>query len=295
MQAMLGGDFERAWRVSDGVLAQRLSAKEPCWNVPRHMQWVWRGEPLAGKRVLVRCYHGLGDTLQFVRFAAPLRAAASDVAVWVQPELLSLVASVPGVDRVLPLHDGDPGVAYDVDIEVMELPHALRVTLGTLPGRVPYVFPRQAPARFPRDGRSLVGIVWRAGNWDPRRTIPPGLMARLGAVPGVELVSLQRGHSPQELGETGARDLSSGDGEAAAQIIRELDLVVSVDTMVAHLAGALGAPVWTLLHSDADWRWMRGREDSPWYPTMRLFRQRRPGDWSGVIDEVAAALANGFC
>ena len=261
---MLVGDLERAWRVSDGVLARRLAAGEPCWNAPRHLQWVWRGEPLAGKRVLVRCYHGLGDTLQFIRFAAPLRAVARDVAVWVQPELLSLVASVPGVDRVLPLHDGDPGVSFDADIEVMELPHALRVTLAALPGCVPYVFPRQAPVRLPRDGRALVGIVWRAGNWDPRRTVPPGLLARLGAVPGIELVSLQRGHSQQELEETGARDLSSGNSEVTARIIRELDLVVCVDTMVAHLAGAVRGPVWTLLHSDCDWRWMRGREDSPW-------------------------------
>lgn len=293
-QAMLAGDFERAWRVSDRVLERRLLSGEPCWHRPRHEQWVWRGEGFGGKRVLVRCYHGLGDTIQFIRFAAPLREVASHVAVWAQPELLRLVGSVQGVDRVLPLHEGDPDLLYDVDIEVMELPHALRLTPSALPQGVPYL---SLPADHNppvRDPHPRVGIVWRAGNWDPRRSVPAALMARLSALPGLRVFSLQRGDGLREVEQTGAADLSSDDVDAAAAAIKQLDLVVAVDTMVAHLAGALGVPVWTLLHSEADWRWMRSRDDSPWYPTMRLFRQRAPGDWNSVLDDVAAALRDRF-
>src|SRR5205809_1886740 len=121
--AMRRGDFERAWQISDLHLRDRLADGEPCWNWPRHLQPIWRGTPLAGRRVLVRCYHGLGDTLQFVRFAAPLSRVARHNIFWVQPALLGLVAGVAGVQEVLPLHDGDPGIDYDVDIEIMELPH----------------------------------------------------------------------------------------------------------------------------------------------------------------------------
>ena len=294
IEARRAGDFERAWRVSDGVLQARVAAGEPCWHWPRHLQWVWRGESLAGKRVFVRCYHGLGDTIQFIRYATPLREVASEVVVWAQPQLLELVASVPGVDRVLPLHDGAPDYPYDVDVEIMELSHALRLAPDALRGGVPYLSP--PPGRVPllRDGRPVIGIVWKAGDWDGRRSVPAAVMRRLGTLPGCHVVSLQRGDGIRELGETGAADLSTDDVGATARLIQRLDLVVTVDTMVAHLAGALGVPVWTMLHSDADWRWMAGRDDSPWYPTMRLFRQRRAGDWETVMDDVLAALAERF-
>src|SRR5215217_1607145 len=133
MAAMRRGDFARAWRISDAILNERLASGETCWQLPRHFQNIWDGTPLSGKRVLIRCYHGLGDTIQFIRFAAPLRAIAPEVIVWDQPELMELVRSVRGVDRVLPLHNGAPGVDYDVDVEIMELPHALRVQPDTIP------------------------------------------------------------------------------------------------------------------------------------------------------------------
>lgn len=294
IDAMLSGDFERAWGVSDLVLEARVAAAEPCWHLPRHLQWVWRGESFAGKRVLVRCYHGLGDTLQFIRYVTPLRAVAREVAVWTQPELLALVASVAGVDRVLPLHDGAPDHPHDVDVEVMELAHALRLTPGSVPGGVPYLARPSGKVPLVRDGRPVIGIVWKAGDWDARRSLPAAVMRRLGSHPAFQVVSLQRGDGLKEAAETGATDLSSDDVLAAARLLGEVDLVVTVDTMVAHLAGALGVPVWTLLHSDADWRWMRGRSDSPWYPTMRLFRQRAAGDWDGVMDDLLAALAVSF-
>src|SRR5215204_5076865 len=139
MAAMRHGDFARAWEISDAILRHRRAEGQTCSHWPRHLQFVWTGAPLAGKRVLIRCYHGLGDTIQFIRFAAPLRAIARDVAVWVQPSLLSLTATAPGVDRVLPLHDGSPDSPYDVDIEVMELPHALRADVHSIPREVPYL------------------------------------------------------------------------------------------------------------------------------------------------------------
>jgi hypothetical protein len=263
-------------------------AGEPCGHLPRHEQWVWDGTPLDGKRVLVRCYHGLGDTLQFIRFAPRVKAVAAEVVVWAQPPLISLLETAPGIDRLLPLHDGDVGVDYDVDVEVMELSHVFRSTMWTLPADVPYLY--APPAPLAKHGRLAVGIVWKAGDWDGRRNVPYSLLAPLAQVPGVELHVLQRGAALAEREKGFGVVSGSDDPYEAARVMRALDLVVSIDSMPAHLAGALGVPVWTLLHADPDWRWMLGRDYSPWYPTMRLFRQERPGDWVSVIARVAAEL-----
>jgi len=292
--AMRRGDFESAWSISDEILRARLASGETCWHWPRHLQYVWRGAAFTGARALVRCYHGLGDIIQFIRFAAPLRHTAREVIVWAPPLLLPLLATVSGVDRVLPLHDGTPEADYDLDMEIMELPHALRITLATLPPAVPYLFPPRLPFRIWRDSRPCIGLVWKAGDWDRRRSVPARLLARLGQVEGLRLMSLQLGATAGELAVIGAEDLSSQDVITTASRIRELDLVIAADTMVAHLAGALGAPAWTLLHADCDWRWMERRTDSPWYPSMRLFRQPWPGQWEPVIEEVSMALAERF-
>ena len=288
MAAMRRGDFTRAWQITDVILQERIAAGGWCWHMPRHLQYVWTGAPLAGKRVLVRCYHGLGDTIQFIRFAAPLREIAREVIVWVQPQLLTLVASAPGVDRVLPLHDSAPAAEYDVDIEVMELPHALRVAFETLLAEVPYLFPPAVPCLSLPSGFN-VGIVWEAGGWDSRRAVPLHLLRPLRLIPHVHLHSLQCGPARFDATHLTDSDIACDDVLVAAARMLQLDLVISVDTMAAHLAGALGAPVWTLLHSGCDWRWMRGAQ-SVWYPTMRLFRQAVPGAWPQVIDEVCTVL-----
>ena len=287
MRHMRRGEFGAAWRVSDAVLRGRAGTS--CAHRPRHEQWVWKGEPVEGKRVLVRCYHGLGDTLQFIRYTARLREVAREVTVWAQPELIPLLSTARGIDRLLPLHDGAPEVEFDVDVEVMELAHLFRDTPGTLPAEVPYL--HADPAPLPRDGKRAVGVVWRAGDWDERRSVPARLLAPLAEVPGVTLHVLQRGGGLAERPAGFGVDSGSDDATRTARVMRALELVVTVDSMPAHLAGALGVPVWTLLHADPDWRWMEGRDDSPWYPTMRLFRQRRPGDWEEVIRRVAAELA----
>jgi hypothetical protein len=287
MRHMRTGEWEAAWRVSDRVLARH--AGQPSWHLPRHEQWIWNGTPLDGRRVLVRCYHGLGDTLQFIRYAPLLRAIGAEATFWVQPALIPLLRTMPDAGTLLPLHDGDAGVEYDVDVEIMELAHVFHTTPRSIPGPVPYL--HAEPASLPRDGRLHVGLVWKAGDWDDRRSIPADLLRPLAEVPGVAIHVLQRGGGLAERPADFGVDSGSDDPMEAARTMRALDLVVTVDSMPAHLAGALGVPVWTLLHAEPDWRWMDHRDDSPWYPSMRLFRQPRPGDWPAVVARVAAELA----
>jgi hypothetical protein len=282
---MRSGDFVSAWALSDAVL--RARAGSTACHLERHEQWLWDGSPVAGRRVLVRCYHGLGDTIQFIRYAPLLQAIGSTVIVWAQPELLPLLRTASGIDELLELHDGAPEADYDVDVEVMELPHVFRTTLATLPARIPYLHPPLAAAA--EHGTMHVGLVWAAGGWDERRSIPHALLAPLHQVPGITWHILQRGPPLAHLDERFGIIDPDGSVLATATRIRSLDLVITIDSMPAHLAGALGVPVWTLLHADPDWRWMEG-ERSPWYPSMRLFRQSVDGEWASVIAEVAREL-----
>jgi hypothetical protein len=286
MACMRRGDFAAAWRVSDEVLARRRARMEDCSHWPRHLQFIWNGEPIENRRLLIRCYHGLGDTIQFVRLLTPLRARAAEVTLWVQPQLIELVRTVPGIDRIEALHDGVPQIDYEVDIELMEVPHVLRLTPARIPRRVPYIY---VPAsRLQLDPSMLnVGLAWQSGDWLPERSIPDSALAPLANIAGVRWYSLQYPHRTPPLPAT---DLACADIVELGSRMQALDLIITVDTMVAHLAGALGLPVWTALQADCDWRWMSERSDSPWYPTMRLFRQHAPGGWSSVIEEIRAAL-----
>jgi hypothetical protein len=298
-EAMQREDFARAWAIADKTLLPETGFRKH--TGPRHLQRIWRGEPLAGRRVLVRCYHGLGDTLQFCRFLAPLRAIAREVILWCQPELIPLLSDIAGADRVIPLHDGTPDVAYDVDIEIMELAHALRATRAAISDSVPYLtldrLSRNERVRIPSPRMNrhtdrryyAVGVVWQPGNWDQRRSIPVQTLKLLQR-PGMRMYSLQRGASPDDLQALGAEDASASRIVALATAIRSLDLLVTIDSMPAHLAGAMGANVWTLLHADCDWRWRRDASHTAWYPTMRLFHQRTAGDWHGVMAAVGTAL-----
>jgi hypothetical protein len=282
---MRRGDFEAAWNVSDRVM--RARAGVPCTHLPRHFQYFWDGQPLDGKRVLVRCYHGLGDTIQFIRYIPLLRSRAREVVVWVQPKLIPLLRSVPGIDLLLPLHDGAPEVEFDTSVELMELPHVFRTAIETIPRDIPYL--HVAPARLPPSSNVAVGLTWAGGDWNEHRSIPFAVLEPLTRVSGVDWYVFQRGEAleerPQSLGT-----ISEGELHDEARLLAALDLMISVDTMTAHLAGALGVRIWTLLQENPDWRWMDQREDSPWYPTMRLFRQPHAGDWTNVIDRVTAAL-----
>jgi hypothetical protein len=260
IDAMRHGDFERAWNLSD------LSP-----NCPHRLP------DLAGKRVLLRCEHGLGDTIQFIRYAPLLRPMVARIIAHVQPRLVPLVRRLPAIDRVFTWNEPWPRGDYDCEIEVMDLPYLFRSAPATIPRDVPYLSVDPALAVPPCGG---IGLQWSSGDWDPRRSLPPSALALLRRIPRIRLVSLQDGPPAPDV-------------TATAATILALDLVITVDTMVAHLAGALAKPVWVLLPYDADWRWMLDRDDSPWYPTMRLFRQDAAGDWAPVIAKVAGLLQAG--
>lgn len=298
---MRSGRWERAWQLKDRQLNSPSAAS--CTHWPRHLQQVWTGEALAGRRVLVRCYHGLGDTLQFIRYLPALKSIAAETIVWAQPKLLPLLASADGIDRLLALHDGAPEVAFDVDVEIMELAHVFRSTPDTLPAAIPYLHADPMPlpdARADVEANSAagpggaapldIGLVWRGGDWNLDRSMPFEALAPLfRAHPGRLLILQPGAHAAGWNGRDG-RYLGEFNLPDYARALKALDLLITIDSMPAHLGGALGVPTWTLLHHDADWRWMADRADSPWYPGMRLFRQRAPGDWDGVIGEVADAL-----
>lgn len=288
---MRSGRFADAWAISDRLRELAPAVADP--KLPRHLQRIWDGRPLEG-RVLVRCYHGLGDTIQFVRYLPMVRTQARSVTLWAQPTLLALLARIPGVDAVLPLHDGAPDVEFDVDVELMELAYVFRTTLDTIPP-APYLqappFPVRREENRDEPGRRMaVGLVWRAGDWAPARSIPFPVLAPLAELPVSWHVLQGRDgldECPADLGLVCGTDSL----DEAASVIASLDLLITIDSMPAHLAGALGTPVWTMLPDEADWRWMTDRQDSPWYPSMRLFRRRKSEGWETVVENVRQELA----
>jgi hypothetical protein len=205
---------------------------------------------------------------------------------------MELLRSLDSVDRLLPLHDGSPQVDYDVDVELMELPHILRLNPQSIPAEVPYLTPPANTAKNDiRDsdpGQRRVGLCWSAGEWNPARSIPAAEFEPWRELADIRWFSLQY---PPALCPLPATQMAEQDIAAMASRMLTLDLVITVDTMVAHLAGALGLPVWLLLPDAPDWRWMSHRSDSPWYPTMSLFRQRHGADWSEVVAAVGQRLA----
>jgi hypothetical protein len=207
---------------------------------------------LRNQRVLIRCDHNLGDTIQFIRYLPMVQSIARDVVVHLPPALQ-------------PLLNVKSEGEHDVEIEVTDLAQLF----PAIPCDVPYLHAEPLPLH--RD-RLHVGIAWHSGGWHSKRDVPFALVEELAQIPAVTLHSLQE-EDAGELAET-------------ARLIRSLDLVITVDAIPAHLAGALGVPVWTLLHRECDWRWMAERDDSPWYPTMRLYRQRKAGDWSSVTRQL---------
>jgi hypothetical protein len=278
LAAMRRGDHATAWSINDAVLAARDPADRDNPLLPYHLRWVWDGRSFLNRHVLIRCYHGLGDTLQFARYLPRIGRLAASLTVEVQPELLPLLTSIPGPDRIIPFDPANPAPAAECDLEIMELAHALRLP----PETGPFPLLRTSPSRQPR---GTIGLCWRAGEWDPERSIHPDMLAELTSRPCVSLQPCKTHLSVLNV-EGCTRDIVE-----TAALISGVELVITVDTMIAHLAGALNRPVWVLLKHDADWRWMSEREDSPWYPSARLYRQRIPGDWTPVIASVAADLA----
>ncbi len=281
---MLLGNFEDAWRESDRIATRGKPDSNRFWD----------GRSLHNNRILIRCLHGLGDTLQFIRYAPLIRAIARSVTIEAQPKLRTLIEQSGLADNVITWSETEP--PWDQQIEVMELPRIFRTTLETIPCSVPYLRATnilQSP--LGAGSNSLqVGVVWTSSAFNPSRSIPIEHVASLFTIPGISFYGLQSGPEHCELSPWSLEicDLHNSVSTIhdTARVLKQLHLVISVDTMAAHLAGALGVPVWVLLPYECDWRWMLHRSDSPWYPTMRLFRQPEPGNWSAVVDQLVAHL-----
>ncbi len=261
----------------------------------------WNGEPLAGRTILLHAEQGLGDTLHFVRFAADVAARDGSVILECQSSLLELLRSAPGIDRLVAA--GSAPAAFDVHCPLMSLPGVLGLSQDKL-WRGPYL--SAEPARVETWRQRLtgvpgfrVGVCWQ-GNpenlFDRQRSFDVERLAPLARIAGVTLVNLQKGveqpaGASLELVELGSTLDADGAFLDTAAVMQHLDLVISADTSIAHLAGALGVPVWVALSAHGDWRWFAGREDSPWYPSLRLFRQQQLDHWDDVFARMAAALS----
>jgi hypothetical protein len=277
-RAMRRGDYERAWSVCAEALAARDPRTRDDPDKPYHLRWVWDGTPVDGRHVLVRCYHGLGDTVQFARYLPLLAQRAASVTLEGPERLASLLQQLPGVDRFIPFDPARPAAPSECDLEIMDLAFALR----TAPTKLPPPYLHAAPAPLPE---GTIALCYEAGEWDPARSVPPALLTELcrerpclSLVPGAtDLPVLNPEGCPFDMALT-------------ASWIAGAELIITVDTMIAHLAGAMNKPTWLLLKHDPDWRWPPDSERSDWYPSMRLYAQESPGAWSGVIDRVLADL-----
>jgi len=261
----------------------------------------WAGQDLAGKTILLLDEQGAGDIIHFARFATALKAMGATVLLRVRPEIAQLAKGFAGIDRVFSPPTAPP--PFDYHIHLMSIPHVLGTDLASIPAETPYVAVDPARSRHWAgriEGSGLkIGLAWAGNPNYPRdkfRSIALEHLSDLWDVQGVRYYSLQKPLKDGELGKFPTRttmvDVGSEltDFADTAAVIAELDLVICVDTAIAHLAGALGKPVWLLLPEIGDFRWLEGREDSPWYPTMRLFRQRRIGEWDEVLARVKAAM-----
>jgi hypothetical protein len=297
---LMEGDYVAGWPAFESRrLAGVLAPQARSFAVPE-----WRGEPLQGRTLLLHAEQGLGDTLQFVRFVQHLLAPGVSIILESQKPLVGLLQASLGTVRVVTQGEALP--PFDLQLPLMSLPHVLGTRLDTLPAAAPYlaVDPDKAARWQDRIGKATdlaVGVVW-SGNpdhkSDARRSLAAAAVLPELAMPGVRLFSLQKDLRASDAAILDAMagdvtDLSPWllDFTETGAALQALDLVIAVDTSVAHLAGALGRPVWMMTPYALDWRWLRHREDSPWYPTMRLFRQATPRVWDDVIARIRAGLA----
>ena len=301
---LLHGRFAEGWRAYEARWqAQELALTRPACPKPE-----WTTQDIAGKTLLVVEEQGFGDTLQFIRLIPLVKArGARRVVVRCRAPLARLLAGMEGVDAVvttLPLPD-----SYDFWVPLMSLMQRLGVAPDRIPATASYLHPPQEAVAhwagtLPATEGLKVGLVWAgdprlghaaASRTDARRSLPLARLAPLLAVEGVSWVSLQKGPAAAQLGQVNGAAIFDPmadvtDFADTAAIVRQLDLVIGVDTAVVHLAGALGVPVWVLSRFSGCWRWLLDRDDSPWYPTLRLFRQDRPGDWAPAVERVREEL-----
>ncbi|HEY0759664.1 MAG TPA: glycosyltransferase family 9 protein [Acidisarcina sp.] len=286
---MLLGEWEKAWVESDRIRARASPDANRFWD----------GTPVDSKRVMLRCLHGYGDAIQYLRFAPAIRKRAARLIVQVAPALVELGSYFDGVDEVT-TWGANAGAEpkWDTQIEVTELPYLVRPTIKDASPVTPYLRLPVTSRVCDRASRAIpkVGLVWTGGAWDDSRSIPFSLVRELLRCEAVEFWSLQSSENNSEwyayCNKSGVAAKAAG-GHTIVELAAaaaDMDLVITVDTLAAHLAAALGRPTWTILKWAADWRWMLDRTDSPWYPSMRLFRQPREGDWPAIMANVRSEL-----
>ncbi|MFO1322740.1 MAG: tetratricopeptide repeat protein [Burkholderiales bacterium] len=296
---LLDGDYAQGWPEYEW----RLQCAEFHSHRPRYAGPRWSGDDPAGRTLLLTAEQGLGDTLLSLRFAQAVAARGARVLVAVQAPLRTLAATAPGVDAAFA--EFDPLPDYDAHVSLMSLPHLLRVAPDSLAASVPYLRADPQRAGDVRDavareaGASLkIGVAWAGagGNTqDARRSMSLATLGPLLDTPGTRWFSLKWDKDAIGAGDAPVRERLvelpyRNDFDGLAALVAELDVVISVDTSIAHLAGALGKPVWVMLAHVPDWRWLLARTSSPWYPTARLYRQAVPGDWSVPVREIGDAL-----
>lgn len=297
---LTAGQFEEGWLAYE----HRWKTKQMEFCVRHFDKPQWKGEAGDGKTLLIHAEQGLGDNIQFCRYVPQVAARGYRILLELPTSLVELLSSLKGVDRIIEKGQAIP--AFDVHCPMLSLPFAMQTRINSIPSSVPYLSVdshkiENWKGKLTEAASNLkVGLVWH-GNprlhsldsaaADQRRSIAPELLLPLMEIEGVHFYSLQLESSsrPQGLYVTDFMN-SCKDFADTAAFISNLDLVISVDTSVAHLAGALGKSVWLLNRFDSCWRWLQGRNDSPWYPTLRQFRQPQPGDWSSVIRSVKGEL-----
>jgi Flp pilus assembly protein TadD len=280
--------YEWRWRVKE--LRMRLRTEHPIWN----------GSDLNGKTILIHNEQGFGDTIQFIRYLPRIAARGAKIILACQPELFGLLEKLPYIDRCVP--NDQPAPACDVCCPLLSLPGMLGTRAENIPSQISYL--SAAPEktaywriRLSENNRKKIGLVWAGRPThanDRNRSMSLDSLAGLAAIQNAHWISLQKGEAAGQI-KTAPFAISDWTNELndfsdTAALIANLDLVICVDTAIAHLAGALGKPAWVLLPLVPDWRWMIGRADSPWYPSVRLFRQDRVGDWRAPIEKIREAL-----
>jgi tetratricopeptide (TPR) repeat protein len=293
------GEWERGWPEYE-YRWRRGKERERHTNLPR-----WDGSPLEDRTILLWCEQGMGDAIQFVRYAKLVKRRGGRVLLECPPRLMPLLSTCPGVDTVVAEGEALPG--FDVQCPLLSLPGLLGTTLTSVPAEIPYLHVEPGRVELWRERLSQlpgfkVGVVWQGNRrfqWDHFRSFALAELGPLAEVPGVRLISLQRGHGSEQVAALRGRfevtdfeDMTDADGAFldTAAVMRNLDLLVTSCTSSAHLAGALGVPTWLALSAVSDWRWLRGREEKPWYPSVRLFRQDQVGSWKPVFARMAEEL-----
>ena len=294
------GDFARGWPEYEWRF-KRGNAR----NVYPHNLGTsrWKGETYAGRRLLVHCEQGMGDVLQFARFLPMVKNLGGTLILEVQAPLLPLFETMECIDHLVPFSATTaPSISHDIHIPLLSLPAVFQTTADTIPSTIPYLQPDPRKINSwrkpPAGSKVRVGLVWSSSALNPKRNIDLDRCAPWFQIPGFDFFSLQKGPAEAQLSSfktpppvmpLGPRLNNFGDTAAA---MANLDLIISVDTAVAHLAGAMGKPLWVLLPHDADWRWPHHVTRNPWYPTARLFRQDRSVGWDIVLSDINTALEN---